>query len=98
LGVASADTGADSAQQTMCLCPVSREAKPQPERRRGNSPNPDHGLSWRPTKIEVAQSADPAYEMGTFDLTVADQTGKSRASPGKYVIEKASERRVESGG
>ena len=48
--------------------------------------SPAYGLSWRPTKIEVAQSADLAYEMGTFDLTVADQTGKSSASPGKYVI------------
>jgi len=36
--------------------------------------NPDYGFSWRPTKIEVAQSADVAYEMGTFDLTVAEQT------------------------
>ena len=48
--------------------------------------NPDYGFSWRPTKIEVAQSADLAYEIGTFDLTVADQTGKSSASRGKYVI------------
>ena len=48
--------------------------------------NPHYGFSWRPTKIEVAQSADLAYEMGTFDLTVADQTGKSSASRGKYVI------------
>jgi len=48
--------------------------------------NPDYSLSWRRTKIEVAQSADLAYETGTFNLTVADQTGKSSASPGKYVI------------
>jgi uncharacterized protein (TIGR02246 family) len=48
--------------------------------------NPDYSFSWRPTKIEVAQSADLAYEIGTFDLTVADQTGKSSASRGKYVI------------
>jgi uncharacterized protein (TIGR02246 family) len=48
--------------------------------------NPDSRLSWRPTKIEVAQSADLAYEIGTFDLTVADQTGKSSATRGKYVI------------
>jgi uncharacterized protein (TIGR02246 family) len=48
--------------------------------------NPDFSLSWRPTKIEVAQSADLAYEIGTFDLTLADQTGKSTASRGKYVI------------
>jgi uncharacterized protein (TIGR02246 family) len=48
--------------------------------------NPDYSLNWRPTRIEVAQSADLAYEIGTFDLTVADQTGKSSASVGKYVI------------
>ena len=48
--------------------------------------NPDFSLSWRPTKIEVAQSADLAYEVGTFDLTLADQTGKSTASRGKYVV------------
>ena len=48
--------------------------------------NPDFSLSWRPTKIEVAQSADLAYEVGTFDLTLADQTGKSTAIRGKYVI------------
>jgi len=27
-----------------------------------------------------------AYEIGTFDLTVADQNGKSAASRGKYVV------------
>jgi uncharacterized protein (TIGR02246 family) len=48
--------------------------------------NSDYSLSWRPTKIEVAQSADLAFEIGTFDLTIADQTGKSSASRGKYVI------------
>ena len=48
--------------------------------------NPDFSLSWRPRKIEVAQSADLAYEIGTFDLALADQTGKSTASRGKYVV------------
>ena len=48
--------------------------------------NPDLSFSWRPTKIEVARSADLAFEIGTFDLTIADQTGKSSASRGKYVI------------
>ena len=43
-------------------------------------------FSWQPTEIEVAQPADLAYEIGTFDFTVADQTGKSSASRGKYVI------------
>ena len=35
---------------------------------------------------EVARSADLAYEIGTFELTLADQTGKSAASRGKYVV------------
>jgi ketosteroid isomerase-like protein len=48
--------------------------------------NPGLSLSWGPTKIEVAQSADLAYEIGTFDLSVADQAGKSTASRGKYVV------------
>ena len=48
--------------------------------------NPGYSLRFGPTKIEVAQSADLAYEIGTFDLTVADQNGKSAASRGEYVV------------
>jgi len=48
--------------------------------------NPGYSLHFGPTKIEVARSADLAYEIGTFELTMADQTGKSAASRGKYVV------------
>lgn len=48
--------------------------------------NPGYGLHFGPTRIEVARSADLAYEIGTFELTLADQTGKSAASRGKYVV------------
>lgn len=48
--------------------------------------NPGYSLHFGPTKVEVAQSADLAYEIGTFDLTLADQTGKSAAIRGKYVV------------
>ena len=44
--------------------------------------NPGFSLSFRPTKIEVAQSGDLAYEIGTFDLTL-DQSVPYR---GKYVV------------
>lgn len=48
--------------------------------------NPAYSLRFGPTKIEVAQSADLAYEIGTFDLTLADQSGKPAAIRGKYVV------------
>jgi ketosteroid isomerase-like protein len=48
--------------------------------------NPGYSLRFRSTKIEVARSGDLGYEIGTFDLTLADQTGKSAAHRGKYVV------------
>ena len=48
--------------------------------------NPGYSLRFRPSRIEVAQSADLAYEIGTFDLTLADQSGKPAAHRGKYVV------------
>lgn len=48
--------------------------------------NPGFSLRFGPTKIEVSRSGDLAYEIGTFDLTLADQTGKSAAHRGKYVV------------
>jgi uncharacterized protein (TIGR02246 family) len=48
--------------------------------------NPGYSLRFRPAKIEVARSGDLAYEIGTFDLTLADQTGKTTAHRGKYVV------------
>lgn len=48
--------------------------------------NPGFSIRFEQIKIEVARSADLAYEIGTFDLTLADQTGKTAATRGKYVV------------
>lgn len=48
--------------------------------------NPGYSLRFGPTKIEVAQSGDLAYEIGTFDLTLANEAGKPNAMRGKYVV------------
>ena len=48
--------------------------------------NPGYSLRFGPTKIEVARSGDLAYEIGTFDLSLADQDGKTAAMRGKYVV------------
>ena len=48
--------------------------------------NPGFSIRFGPTKIDVARSADLAYEIGTFELTLSDQPGKSAASRGKYVV------------
>ncbi len=47
---------------------------------------PGYGLSFDTTKVEVARSGDLAYEMGTYQLTVNDKTGKPTTSKGKYVV------------
>jgi len=48
--------------------------------------NPGYSLSFGPTKIGVAQSGELAYEMGTFDLTLANDAGKPNTVRGKYVV------------
>jgi uncharacterized protein (TIGR02246 family) len=48
--------------------------------------NPGFRLRFGPTKVEVARSADLAYEIGTFELALADESGKSSATRGKYVV------------
>ena len=48
--------------------------------------NPGYSLRFGPTKIEVERSKDLAYEVGTFDLTLATDAGKSNAMRGKYVV------------
>ena len=48
--------------------------------------NPAYSLRFGPTQIEVARSADLAYEIGAFDLTLADESGKPAAIRGKYVV------------
>jgi len=48
--------------------------------------NPGFALRFGPAKVEVARSGELAYEVGTFDLALADQTGKATATRGKYVV------------
>jgi ketosteroid isomerase-like protein len=48
--------------------------------------NPDYSLRFGPVKVEVARSGELAYEIGTFDLTLRDETGQKKASRGKYVV------------
>ena len=47
---------------------------------------PGFSLSFAPTKIEVAKSADLAYDVGTFELKFADANGKPTTEIGKYVV------------
>ena len=42
-------------------------------------------ISWKTTKIEVAQSGDLACLSGTYELTMNDASGKSVNDHGKYV-------------
>lgn len=47
---------------------------------------PGFGLSFGPTKVEVAKSGDLAYDMGTFELKENDAKGKPTTTVGKYVV------------
>lgn len=47
---------------------------------------PGFGLSFVPTKIEVAKSGDMAYDVGTFELTLNDAQGTPTTTTGKYVV------------
>ena len=47
---------------------------------------PGFSISFGPTKIVVSKSADLAYEIGTFQLTLNDAQGKPATSVGKYVV------------
>jgi len=48
--------------------------------------NPGYSLHFEPTKIEVAKSGDLAYEIGEFDLTLANDEGKPNPMRGKYIV------------
>jgi ketosteroid isomerase-like protein len=47
--------------------------------------SPDTTLSWSASKVEVAQSSDLAYIMGTYQLTTTDPKAKPLADRGKFV-------------
>ena len=47
--------------------------------------NPNIVLSWHATKVDVAQSGDLAYLVGTYDLSTKDAQGKPVADHGKII-------------
>jgi uncharacterized protein (TIGR02246 family) len=47
---------------------------------------PGFSLRFAPTQIEVANSKDMAYDIGTFELKLNDAQGESMTIPGKYVV------------
>lgn len=42
-------------------------------------------LTFAPSKIEAAQSADMVYEIGSYELTTKDANGQTKSEKGKYV-------------
>ena len=58
---------------------------------------PGFGLSFGPTKIEIAKSGDMAYESGTFDLKTNDAQGNatSYCREIRGGVEEAAESRLE---
>ena len=46
---------------------------------------PGNKISWKPFKIEAAQSGELAYITGTYQLTMQDAKGKPTNEKGKYV-------------
>ena len=47
--------------------------------------SPGFSVTWRPMKIEVAQSGEVGYAIGTFEGTSVDSAGNPVPVKGKYV-------------
>jgi uncharacterized protein (TIGR02246 family) len=47
---------------------------------------PGPGLSFATTKVDVAHSADMAWESGTYDFAIADKKGTVTHEIGKYIV------------
>lgn len=47
--------------------------------------NPDITLKWQPVKVDVADSGDLAYTIGTWQLTGKNRKGEPISMTGKYV-------------
>jgi uncharacterized protein (TIGR02246 family) len=45
-----------------------------------------NALSFQPTSIEVARGGDLAYDLGTYELTMAGKNGKAQTMKGVYVV------------
>jgi uncharacterized protein (TIGR02246 family) len=48
--------------------------------------NPGFAIHFEPTSIVVAKSRDIAYDIGTFELTMSDDKGKSSVMVGKFLV------------
>ena len=46
---------------------------------------PGAAISWKTTKVEVAQSGDIGYTSGTYEFTMNDASGKAVPDHGKYL-------------
>jgi len=46
---------------------------------------PGAAISWKATKVQVAQAGDLAYVSGTYEETMTDASGQSVKDHGKYV-------------
>lgn len=47
---------------------------------------PGFALTFAPNTIQVSQSGDLAYDLGTWQMTGKDKKGKSQTSTGVYVV------------
>jgi uncharacterized protein (TIGR02246 family) len=43
-------------------------------------------ITWTPTKVEAAGSADLGYSSGTYQMSFQDASGKTVSDQGKYVV------------
>jgi ketosteroid isomerase-like protein len=46
---------------------------------------PDLVITWKPTKVQLAKSADMGWVSGTYELTMNDASGKPISDRGKYL-------------
>jgi ketosteroid isomerase-like protein len=46
----------------------------------------DYHITWRPNKIEVAQSAELGYTSGTYEMSFRQPSGKLFLDKGKYLM------------
>jgi uncharacterized protein (TIGR02246 family) len=52
----------------------------------GMMATPGFALSFAPAKVTVSRSGDLAYEVGDYELTTNDKTGKPQTVKAKYVV------------
>ncbi len=47
--------------------------------------NPDFGVNWQTTKVEVSKAGDLGFASGTYEFTLNDEKGKPVSELGKWV-------------